>query len=260
MFVDDGSQDASYDALQRSLSHWPNVQIIRHAQHRGLIATLQTEFHRCASKWVAVLDPAGPYDPVLLIDIVNKADREGYDAVTASPRQGSGTAGNAASWGGTLLRVTSWLYRWSMRNQLSCYTSAVSVYTASWVKQRKLIHRGRVGLTELLWQLDCLGARIGEVPVTLAPRLAGWSTEVATGTLLSHLRLLAASPPTPVGSNQPVECYSIPICLRGPARVVAQVSLVGSLYLPDSPHGAWTLDDPVPGWRSPPQPACYHVA
>ncbi|MBX3423348.1 MAG: glycosyltransferase family 2 protein [Pirellulaceae bacterium] len=191
VFVDDGSRDATYDDLCAAFGQWPHAKIVRHETSRGLIAAIQTGFKHCDSKWIAVIDSACTYHPLLLIDLLEKADREGYEVVTASPSLSEGHRQNFVDWRTTLSRVTSWVYRRSMRNKLSSYTSCVAVYSTSWVRQLALSMPGFVGLTELLWHLDNAGARIGEYPAVQYLPVAVGRKMGTMWASLQHFRLLA---------------------------------------------------------------------
>lgn len=211
VFVDDGSSDSTFEDLQRNFGSWPTAQIVRHSTNRGLIAALQTGFQVCASDWVAVIDSDCTYDPLLLIQLAQKAECDQLDVVTASPYHRLGSVGNVPAWRIALSRVASQLYRWPMKNKLTCYTCCVRLYRTELVQACSIRTAGFVGVTELLWRLDQVGARIGEVPATLKPRVTGASKMRTLRTTIQHLKFLASilyeksvgSKPKSTRSNRP---------------------------------------------------------
>jgi dolichol-phosphate mannosyltransferase len=192
LFVDDGSYDSTLKHLQAAFESWPNARVLRHEQNRGLIAALQTGFQACTTQWVAVIDSDCTYDPLLLIQLLNKADQEMLDVVTASPYHPQGSVGNVPAWRIAISRIASLLYRFPMRNKLTCYTCCVRVYRTCLVQKCQIHSSGFVGVTELLWRLDQAGAKIGEVPATLKPRITGVSKMRTAKTMMNHFRLLGS--------------------------------------------------------------------
>ncbi len=192
LFVDDGSSDSTFDDLKSAFGNWTNARVVQHPDNRGLIAALQTGFQHCATSWVGVIDSDCTYEPSLLIEMLDKALCGGYDCVTASPYHRLGSVENVPAWRIGLSRVASWLYRWPMRNKLTCYTCCVRVYKTSLVRECQIRTSGFVGVTELLWRLDQAGAKIGEVPARLTPRVTGVSKMRTFRTTINHFRLLGS--------------------------------------------------------------------
>jgi dolichol-phosphate mannosyltransferase len=192
LFVDDGSSDDTLSQLQLAFSDWEKATVLKHDQNRGLIAALQTGFQACSTEWVAVIDSDCTYDPMLLIQLLSKANVEQFDVVTASPYHPEGSVGNVPAWRIAISRAASLLYRFPMRNKLTCYTCCVRVYKTSLVKACKIHSTGFVGVTELLWRLDRAGAKVGEVPATLKPRTTGVSKMRTVRTMINHFRLMGS--------------------------------------------------------------------
>ncbi|MFO0942765.1 MAG: glycosyltransferase family 2 protein [Pirellulales bacterium] len=192
IMVDDGSSDSTYQDLLAAFKDWPQVQVFQHPQNRGLIAALQTGFAACQTPWVAVIDSDCTYEPLLLIDLMQKALETPLDCVTCSPYHPEGSVGNVPAWRIWLSRCASLLYRWPMRNKLTCYTCCVRVYRSELVKNCKIVSCGFVGVTELLWRVDQAGANIGEIPATLRPRTTGVSKMRTLRTTIQHFKLLGA--------------------------------------------------------------------
>jgi dolichol-phosphate mannosyltransferase len=192
LFVDDGSSDDTLSQLQAAFADWSKATVLKHDQNRGLIAALQTGFQACTTEWVAVIDSDCTYDPLLLIQLLSKADQEQLDVVTASPYHPEGSVGNVPAWRIAISRAASLLYRFPMQNKLTCYTCCVRVYKTDMVKACEIRSTGFVGVTELLWRLDRAGAKVGEVPATLKPRSTGVSKMRTARTMVNHFRLLGS--------------------------------------------------------------------
>lgn len=190
IFVDDGSVDTTRSDLLATFGQWKNASVLGYPDNRGLIAALQTGFQNCQTEWTAVIDSDCTYDPMLLIDLLEHALQQGQDVVTASPYHPQGSVGNVPAWRIAISKIASKLYRWPMRNKLSCYTCCVRVYRTSLLKDLEIHSTGFVGVTELLWRLDRAGAKIGEFPATLKPRTTGVSKMRTLRTTLRHFRLL----------------------------------------------------------------------
>lgn len=192
ILVDDGSSDSTYQDLIDAFNDWPHAQVLQHPKNRGLIAALQTGFSACQTPWVAVIDSDCTYEPLLLIDLMQKAIETPLDCVTCSPYHPQGSVGNVPAWRIWLSRCASLLYRWPMRNKLTCYTCCVRVYRTELVKDCKIVSSGFVGVTELLWRVDRAGAKIGEIPATLRPRTTGVSKMRTLRTTIQHFKLLGS--------------------------------------------------------------------
>ncbi len=192
IMVDDGSADTTQADLRQAFADWPNVQVLQHAKNQGLIAALQTGFSACQTAWVAVIDSDCTYEPLLLIQLLDKALASQLDVVTCSPYHPQGSVGNVPAWRIWLSRCASLLYRWPMRNKLTCYTCCVRVYRTDLVKNCRIVSSGFVGVTELLWRVDQTGAKIGEIPATLRPRTTGVSKMRTLRTTMQHFKLLAS--------------------------------------------------------------------
>lgn len=192
LLVDDGSSDNTLDRLQSTFCPWPNARVLQHDRNRGLIAALQTGFQACSTDWVAVIDSDCTYEPLLLLQLFDKALQESLDVVTASPYHPLGSVGNVPAWRIAISKIASQLYRIPMRNKLTCYTCCVRVYRTSLVQHCLINSHGFVGVTELLWRLDQTGAKIGEVPATLKPRVTGVSKMRTVKTMIRHFGLLGS--------------------------------------------------------------------
>lgn len=189
--VDDGSNDDTVNVLNEHFGQWPDFTLIRHTHNQGLVAALQTGFLSADSTWVACLDSDCTYSPEIVNDLWHASQENDWDVVVASPYHWLGRVENVPAWRIVLSRIASRLYRSQMRSKLTCYTGCVRLYRTALLRDLSLRHTGFAGVSELLWMLDRRGARMGEVPAVLRPRISGVSKLRTWSTTIKHLQLLA---------------------------------------------------------------------
>jgi dolichol-phosphate mannosyltransferase len=80
VFIDDGSDDASYEVLERCRRSEPRIRAIRRPARGGQSAALRDGLLAASGEWIAHLDCDLQNDPGDLPWMLEKA-REGYDAV-----------------------------------------------------------------------------------------------------------------------------------------------------------------------------------
>ena len=188
--VDDGSTDATSEALKSEFDDLANFQLLQHVENRGLTSALATGFQAARGRWIVCLDADCTYDPILIDQLLAHAET-GFDVVTASPYHPQGGVENVAAWRIGISRLASRIYGQLFNGKLSCYTCCVRIYDSSILKSCPPIHStGFVGVTELLWQLDRKRIKMGEIPATLRSRQTGVSKMRTLRTTLRHLRLL----------------------------------------------------------------------
>lgn len=191
VFVDDGSRDNTSTLIDQFSSHWQHWQIVRHDVNRGLTAAILSGAHKASGHWVAILDADCTYSPLLLATLFDRAQM-GFDVVTASPYHAQGSVKNVARWRIALSRVASLMYGRLFRTQLTCYTACVRIYRRELLCKSPQLHfAGFVGITELLWHLERMGAKLAEVPATLHPRVTGASKMRTLQTIVNHLKLMS---------------------------------------------------------------------
>ena len=189
IFVDDGSTDGTYDALQRVFGGQANCTVLRHSQNRGIAAAILTGMRHATTEIVCSIDCDCTYDPHDLQYMIPLLT-EGVDLVTASPYHVQGQVQNVPSWRLLVSKTVSWLYRQVLHNQLATYTSCFRVYRRRAVIGLDGIADGFLGIVELLCRLDLQGTKIVEYPTTLEVRMLGRSKMKMLRTVGSHLRLL----------------------------------------------------------------------
>jgi glycosyltransferase involved in cell wall biosynthesis len=190
IFVDDGSGDATHDALTRMYEGRRDVLVVRHATNQGIAAAIATGIANATAEIVASLDADCTYEPVETITALLNRLTNDVEMVVASPYHPAGGVIGVPRWRLALSKAASGCYRLLMRNKLHTYTSCVRVYRKSAVASLPPTLGGFVGIVELLWQLDCRGGRIAESPAILRVRTTGQSKMRLARTVLAHGRLL----------------------------------------------------------------------
>jgi polysaccharide deacetylase family protein (PEP-CTERM system associated) len=191
VFVDDGSRDRTWEALNRLFGADSACRLRRHDRNRGVAAAILTGIRAADTEVVASIDCDCTYDPHQLSNMLPLLT-DNVALVTASPYHPRGQVKNVPRWRLGLSRGASFLYRRVLRTPLHTYTSCFRVYRRSAVVNLDLKQDGFLGVAELLGQLDLAGARIVECPAVLESRIFGHSAMKAVRVALGHLRLLAS--------------------------------------------------------------------
>jgi glycosyltransferase involved in cell wall biosynthesis len=190
IFVDDGSSDGTWTALQELWGDRRDTTLLRHAENLGVAKAILTGIRRAETEIVCSIDCDCTYDPHQLETLIPMLE-EGIDMVTASPYHREGEVRNVPSWRIALSKRLSGLYRLVLRQRLATYTSCFRVYRRSAMVDLELREAGFLGVAEMLGLLDLDGRRIVECPAVLEVRLLGHSKMRVLKTGVGHLRLLA---------------------------------------------------------------------
>ena len=189
VFVDDGSNDGTWEILNRLFGDRKDCRRVQHPQNRGVAAAILTGIRHAESEIVCSIDCDCSYDPHDLMQMVPMLT-EDVDLVTASPYHAQGNVMNVPQWRLGLSKAASLLYRRVLRNKLATYTSCFRVYRRSMVVNLQLQEFGYLGVVEILGLLDLQGARIAEFPATLHVRILGQSKMKIARTVIGHLKNL----------------------------------------------------------------------
>jgi dolichol-phosphate mannosyltransferase len=189
VFVDDGSSDATGEALRREFASWTACRFVRHETNRGLTAAIETGVAHCDTEIVGCIDSDCSYNPRLLVSMLRLLE-DGVDMVTASPYHPEGHVVGIPTWRLVLSRTASLFHRWVAGGKLYTYTSCFRVWRRSSLKARAPRTRGFLGITEMLDDLLLRGGRVVECPATLEVRAFGASKMKTLATVLGHLFLL----------------------------------------------------------------------
>lgn len=189
VFVDDGSSDGTWLALEKTFGSLPQSQLVRHDRNRGVAAAILTGIRSAETEVVCSIDCDCTYDPHQLRDLIPRLG-EDVALVTASPYHPSGRVLNVPPWRLLLSKGLSALYRRVFHQKLHTYTSCFRVYRRSLVQDLSIREGGFLGVAEMLGVLDLQGKRIVEQPAVLEVRLLGHSKMKLFHTIRGHIRLL----------------------------------------------------------------------
>ncbi|MFA5411508.1 MAG: glycosyltransferase family 2 protein [Candidatus Omnitrophota bacterium] len=166
IFINDGSQDNTLEALKGLTGESAGLCIIDLNMRRGKSQALQAGFDRAQGKIIITLDGDLQNDPADIPRLLNKME-EGYDVVCGWRRiRRDPWAKKAAS------DVANYIRRIFFHENLHDVGCALRVYTAASIKGLRLYRQRHRFLTALLKKQ---GARIGEVEVEHRFRRSGYS-------------------------------------------------------------------------------------
>ncbi|MFO1153651.1 MAG: DUF3473 domain-containing protein [Rhodospirillales bacterium] len=187
LFVDDGSRDKTWERLNALFGTRADCLLLRHAQNRGVAASVLTGVRHARTEIVGVIDCDGTYDPLQLRALVPLLV-PGVDMVTASPYHPEGEVLNLPAYRLILSKGLSLLYRLVHKNKLATYTACFRVYRRRAVADMVLRDERFVGIAEILSRIDRAGGRIVESPAVMEVRLLGSSKMKTLKTIVGHLQ------------------------------------------------------------------------
>lgn len=202
--VDDGSLDGT-GAAARSAAQGLELEVLPHRENRGLAEALRTGLNRILENaqpedWVAVMDADNSHDPLLVAEMLRKAE-SGADGVIASRYvAGAREVGLSA-----LRRALSGVCNAFLRLRfpiegVTDYSSGYRLLRAA--KLRDLRDRtsgkffkaqGFVCTSELLINLAATGARFAEIPLLLRYDLKQGKSKMKIGRTIRDYLALAVS-------------------------------------------------------------------
>jgi dolichol-phosphate mannosyltransferase len=192
LFVDDGSTDRTFGLLEEASRRQARMRVQRHPRNMGLGAALRTGFAAVSAPVICTLDADCTYPPERLTDLVAALER-GADLATGSPWHPDNPQCEGRPWRIFLSRLVSRRYRQIARVEVHTFTCLFRAYRAKVLRQVSFKQNGFAAVAEILVRAALMGFRIAEVPMPLRPRACGVSKMNVGGSILAHLRLLAAT-------------------------------------------------------------------
>ena len=166
LIVDDGSRDGTAELAAQLASDDPRVRVVTHPTNQGYGAALRSGFMQAQHEWIFYTDSDGQFDLNDLPKLLALLGR--YDVVTgyrAERRDGR----LRAAFGSTFTAAVNGLLGVHVRD-VNC---AFKVYPRSLFEGLQLNTTGALIDAEMLSAARLSGLRIGELPVTHRPRVAG---------------------------------------------------------------------------------------
>ena len=196
VFVDDGSTDGTWQAIQQAVGLYPWIQSIRHPASRGQSAALLTGMREASGDFIVTMDGDRQNDPA---DIPNMLERlKQFDAVCGCRTRRDDTA--SRRWGSIIAnRVRQWVTHDGIRDT-GC---GLKAFRRECIPDLPPLH----GMHRFMPAYFILhGRRIAEVPINHRSRQRGTSKYTNLGRLPTTLfdllgfywyrkRLLAAKAP-----------------------------------------------------------------
>ena len=190
IFVDDGSTDGTFFALEKLAQKMGDALVKKHPRNLNLGAALRTGLGECGScDYVCFLDSDCTYSPNILIPLLKKLEG-GADLVTASPYHPEGLVEGVPGWRIFLSKTLSYLYRILTGGKIHTYTAMVRAQRIATLSQTKSERSDFTYLTEVLLKALRSGLRVEEVPATLRARQFGVSKMKTLRTIRKHLELI----------------------------------------------------------------------
>ncbi len=190
IFVDDRSQDDTFNVMHSLFGEHKNVQIIQHEVNKGVAGGIMTGIRAAETEIVCSIDCDCTFDPHELVKMIPLMT-DGVDMVTASPYHKDGGVQNVPGWRLMLSKGASVLYRRVLKTKIASYTSCFRVFRRSAMLNINPTAPGFHGVPEMLGLLDLEGGKIVEFPTVLAVRLFGVSKMNTLKTVLGTLKLLS---------------------------------------------------------------------
>jgi dolichol-phosphate mannosyltransferase len=190
ILVDDGSTDDTLVRLHELSAAHPTVQVVPHAQNRGLGAAMRTGFAHSEGDVVVTTDSDGTY-PFSEIPRLLELLVPGVDVVTASPYHPKGGVEGVPPYRLVLSKGASLLYRLLLDWRLHTYTSMFRACRRDVVARVPSQANGFLMPAEFLANAILLGYRVAEYPTVLHVRRYGQSKARVARIILAHLRFQA---------------------------------------------------------------------
>jgi glycosyltransferase involved in cell wall biosynthesis len=164
LYVDDGSTDGSFAALERLAAANPRIRLLRHAKNAGQSAALAAGFRAARGAIVVTLDADLQNDPADIPRLLAKLD-EGYDAVSGVRRD------RRDSWTRRISsKIANGVRNWATDESVTDVGCSLKAYRREFLRDLPMFSGMHRFLPTLVrWN----GARLAELDVHHRPRLHG---------------------------------------------------------------------------------------
>ncbi|MDP3685212.1 MAG: glycosyltransferase family 2 protein [bacterium] len=165
IFIDDGSQDGTFTAMQRERAKDSRVNILRFRRNFGQTAAWAAGFDHARGGIVIVLDADMQNEPADIPAMVETLEREKYDVVSGwrKDRKDAGSLKLGS-------KVGNWIHRRVTGEKIHDHGCSLKVYRREALQDLELYGEMHRYITALLsWK----GFRVGEMPVRHHPRRHG---------------------------------------------------------------------------------------
>src|SRR4051794_26351466 len=164
LFVDDASNDRSFELLANLVETDGHLKVIRLRRNFGQTAALSAGFHEARGKIIIAMDGDLQHAPEDIPALLAKID-EGYDIASGWRKEREDNASRKIP-----SRIANWLMSKASGVELRDFGTTFKAYRAEILKDVHLygeLHRFIPALASFY------GARVAEVPIRSTPRLAG---------------------------------------------------------------------------------------
>lgn len=195
VFVDDGSCDGTWEALQGLAGEDRRVVCVRHEHNRGVGAAMRTGFEVSRGQVVVVYDADATYPLSDAVRLVEALDTAFVDVVTATPFAAGGGLDDVPLRRRLLSQGARLAWRLTVgeaAREISCFTCAFRAYRREALEQLVFEADGFAAAAEILGRLLLGGHRVAEVASTLGTRAAGQSKLRVGRALRGHLAAMGA--------------------------------------------------------------------
>lgn len=182
IFIDDGSGDGTYAAMQRARAADPRIKIIRFRRNFGQTAAWAAGFDHASGDIVICLDADLQNDPRDIPAMVEKLQRENFDVVSGWRAQRRDSVEKRI-----VSAIGNFLRRWITKEKIHDSGCSLKVYRREVLLDLELYGEMHRYITALLtWK----GFRVGEMVVQHHPRRAGKTKYTLRRTIKGFLDLL----------------------------------------------------------------------
>lgn len=174
IFVDDNSEDDTYDQIKLSSAKFPLIRAIRLNGEGGKGAAIKAGIREARGEIVVTMDGDLQHSPRWIPGLVRAITEDGLDLVVAARMDG-----NYSPYRRALSRAFSWILNALFGLRLTTPNEGFKAFRRSAVSKLNISANGFDFDIELLVKAKRAHLRIGEVPIILRSRLHG-SSKVRT--------------------------------------------------------------------------------